>query len=515
MILINSSPKNALKIFQPFLPISVPVGIGCLAAAAQKEGIKVWIIDEQVEEGVLDLIARYTEEMERPYIFGFSVLTAAVKGAVTLSEKLKGLYPDSIILFGGIHPTALPEEILSFSHIDFVMRGEGEKSLTEFYKCAKQGKDCMHIDGFSYRKDDRIVHNPLPAVIENLDSYPPFPYHLFESKKYDLGFVLSSRGCPYRCIFCSNRVTTLRKYRYKSAEFIIDEIDMLYHKYNIRHIFFIDDNFLVSKKRIYMLIEKIKEKGFDKKMSFGFQSRGDNVDYEILRALFNAGFRRVFFGLETASEEIMKTIKKGETVAQCVAAVKMAKEIGFHVSATFIYGLPGDSFENRMNCIKLTDELKLDMVRYNNATPYPGTELYEIAQREGMLNVRGLYENFFSVSAFIENPFKSIPFTYIPEGNTEDEIRRDILFSYFRYYLDIGKLRSIFAKPEQNVGWFNAGDRLIETIKKLPSLFFLFLMLFAKFGQLFYYGVMKKETSVSVAYFFKIFDKLLGRRGMA
>jgi len=295
----------------------------------------------------------------------------------------------------------------------------------------------------------------------------------------------------------------------------MDEIDMLYHKYNIRHIFFIDDNFLVSKQRIYTLIEKIKERGFDKKMSFGFQSRGDNVDCEILKALFDTGFKRVFFGLETASEEIMKTIKKGETVAQCVAAVKMAKKIGFHVSATFIYGLPGDSFKNRMNCIRLTDDLKLDMVRYNNATPYPGTELYEIARKEGRLNIKGLYENFFSVSAFIENPFKSIPFTYIPEGNTEDEIRRDILFSYFRYYLDIDKLKSIFEKPEQNVGWFNAGNHLIETVKKLPSLVFLFFMLFVKLGQLFYYSVIKKETSISLGYFLKIFDKLLGRGGTA
>lgn len=513
MILINSSPRNALKIFQPFLPISVPIGIGCLAAAAQKEGIKTWLIDEQVEDGVLDLITQYIKEMEQPYIFGFSVLTAAVKSAIILSEKLKELYPDSVIVFGGIHPTALPEEILSFPHVDFVIRGEGEQTLIDFYKCIKQRKDVTHIDGLSYRKNNKIVHNLLPDVIEDLDSYPPFPYHFFKSKKYDLGFILSSRGCPYRCIFCSNRITTLRKYRYRSAEFIMDEIDMLYHKYNIRHIFFIDDNFLVSKQRIYTLIEKIKERGFDKKMSFGFQSRGDNVDYEILKALFDTGFKRVFFGLETASEEIMKTIKKGETVAQCIAAVRMAKKIGFHVSATFIYGLPGDSFENRMNCIRLTDDLKLDMVRYNNATPYPGTELYEIARKEGRLNIEGLYENFFSVSAFIENPFKSIPFTYIPEGNTEDEIRRDILFSYFRYYLDIDKLKSIFEKPEQNVGWFNAGNHLIETVKKLPSLVFLFFMLFVKLGQLFYYSVIKKETSISLGYFLKIFDKLLGRGG--
>jgi radical SAM superfamily enzyme YgiQ (UPF0313 family) len=232
----------------------------------------------------------------------------------------------------------------------------------------------------------------------------------------------------------------------------------------------------------------------------------------LLKDLYSAGFRSVFFGLETASDKIMQTIKKGETVAQCKEAVRMAKEIGFHVSATFIYALPGETHQDRLDCVQLSRELKIDMVRYNNATPYPGTELYEIAKQENRLNIQGVYENFNSVSTFIENPFKRIPFSYVPMGNTENEIRRDLLFSYFSFYLDINRLKNIFAKPEEGVAWFNAGEKLWEIAKKLPALILLFLMLFFKFGQLFYYSAIKKETSVSLRFFFKIFQGLWSRK---
>ena len=512
MILINSSPKDSLKIFQPFLPIHVPVGIGCLLSVVEREGIKPMFIDEQVEDNVLGLVAEYVKKMEKPYIFGFSVFTIAFKRAIHLSKELKRIYPDSVIIFGSIHPTAMPEEVLSYNHVDIVLKGEGEKSLIELYKCIKEGKDFTHIDNLSYRVNDKVVHNSISPGMENLDSLPSFPYHLFNPKKYDMGFILSSRGCPHRCIFCSNRVTTRKKYRYRSAEFIIDDIDLLFHKYNMRHIIFIDDNFLVSKERIWTLLEKIRENGYHQKITFEFQSRGDNVNHEILKELYDSGFKSIFFGVETASEEVMKIIKKGETVAQCTEAIKMAKEIGFHVSATFIYGLPGDTHKNRMDCIKLSEELGIDMVRYNNATPYPGTELYETARRENSLKVLGLYDNFLSVSTFIENPFKKIPFTYVPHGSTEADIRRDILFGYFKHYLNIRKLINIFAKPEQNVGWFNAGEKKLDILKKLPALFFLCLMLLVKFVQLFHYTVLKKETAISFNHFMKVFDGLWYRK---
>ena len=490
MILINSSPKDALKIFQPFLPISVPVGMGCLLAFAERERIKVRFIDEQVEDNVLDIVSEYVKDMQPPYIFGFSVLTAAFKGAVLLSKELKRRYPDSVIVFGGIHPTACPDDVLSYEHINTVIRGEGEQALVEFYRCIKENRDFTHLDGLSFRKDSNMVHNKISQNTINLDDLPAFPYHLFKSARYDLGFVVSSRGCPYRCIFCSNRVTTGKKYRHSSAKNIIRDLDWICNQYLIRkqgkiNVQFLDDNLLVNKERIYELLDEIKRNGFDKKLTFSFQARGDNVNYKLLKDLYDTGFKSVFFGLETASEAIMRLIKKDETVAQCVEAVRMAKEIGFYVSATFIYGLPGDTHKDRMNCLKLSQELKLDMVRYNNATPYPGTELYEIAKSEGRIKIKGLFENFNSVSAFIEAPFNEIPFSYVPIGNTEKEIRNDLLFSYFVFYLNFNKIKNILMNPDKGAGWFNAGETILNLIIKIPALSLLGANIFLKFCKLF------------------------------
>ena len=506
MILINSSSKSALKIFQPFLPISVPVGIGCLISVAKREGIRARFIDEQVEDDILGLVAKYVKEIEKPYIFGFSVLTAGFKNAVLLSRELKRLYQDSVIVFGGIHPTAMPDEVLSYPHIDVVIRGEAEKALIDFYHCVKANKDFSHLENISYRKSGQIIHNRQGPIIDDLDGLPPFPYHIFTSKLYDLGFVLSSRGCPYNCIFCSNRIATGKKYRFKSAQILVEDLTLLYEKYNKKNIVFLDDNFLVNKERIYLLIEGIRKKSLDKKMTFSFQARSDNANYRLLKELYIAGFKSVFFGLETASDKFMKIIKKEETVSECIEAVGLAKKIGFHVSAAFLYGLPQETHQDRMNCLKLSNELNLDLVRYNNVTPYPGTELYNIAKKEGRLKIEGLYENFVSVGTFIENPFKKVPIPYVPEGNSEEEIRRDILFSSFSFYLNFPKIKKIFTEPDQGLGWFNVGEKLIDILKKIPAVITLCFMLSCKFFQLFYYTVVKKDTAISFKYFLKIFN---------
>jgi radical SAM superfamily enzyme YgiQ (UPF0313 family) len=261
----------------------------------------------------------------------------------------------------------------------------------------------------------------------------------------------------------------------------------------------------VNRQRVYELIDSIKTKGLHKAMTFSFQSRGDNVDRRLLSDMYNAGFKSVFFGIETANEEIMKAIKKGETVKRCADAVRMSKKIGFHVSATFMYALPQETHKDRLDAINLARQLGLDMVRFNNATPYPGTELYNIARLQDRLRVKGLYENFYSVSTFIENPFDKIPFSYVPPGNTEEEIRRDILFSYFNFYLNYRKLKAIFIKPGQGAGWFNAGEKVPDLILRIPSLAALGFMLMAKLCELFYYMVIKKETRSSLGGFMQVF----------
>ena len=512
MILINSSPRNPVKLFQPFTPVYVPIGLGYLMEAAARQGIDSVCVDEQVEDDIIAAVQRHIASFPRPAFFGFSVLTLAFASAIRAADRLKALYPDCTICFGGIHPTALPDEVLGFPSVDYVIRGEGEIALPALVRALREGGDLSRVGGLSYRKDGGIVHNDRAETIDDLDAVP-FPYHRFTASRYDLGFVVSSRGCPYNCIFCSNRVTTGKKYRVRSAAAIADELEMLLRTYGRRQILFLDDNLLVNRERIAALMAEIRRRGLHEQMHFSFQARGDNVTRPLLRDLSAAGFRSVFFGLETASERIMKIIKKGETVAQCADAVRMAKEQGLHVSATFIYALPGETHQDRMDAVRMSRDLGIDMVRFNNATPYPGTELYDIAKREGRLVVQGLYENYNAVSTFIENPFRPIPFSYVPAGNTEDEIRRDILFSYFRYYLDWARLKKVFVRPDLGVRWFDAGRRFRDVLRKVPALAALALLFLFKMLQFFHYAVLKRGTAVSWRFFFSVFEGLCGRRG--
>jgi len=511
MILINSSPGNALRIFQPFMPIFVPVGIGCIVSAFREKGITIDFLDEQIDDNILETIDDKVNNLQKPYIFGFSVLTAAYKAALETSEKLKEKYPDCIIVMGGIHPTAMPEEVMANEQVDIILRGEGEHLMIELYEKLKSGKAISDVPNIYYRKDGEVIKNEFKFELVDIDSLPEFPYDLFAEKDYDLGFILSSRGCPYDCIFCSNRVTTGKKYRYAPADRIVNELEAVFN-YGKDFVLFLDDNFLVSKKRTYDLINEIKARGLHKKMTFSFQCRGDNVDYKILQDLFDAGFKSVFFGLETASENLMEVVKKGETVEDCIKAVLMAQEIGYHVSATFIYGLPTETHEDRMDAIQLALDLQLDQVRFNNATPYPGTELYEIAKNQHRLNVQGVYENFISVGTFVENPFNKTPFTYVPPGSSESEIRADILYSYLAFYCNIKKLKEILFKPKQGVGWFAAGNTISEFITKIPSLTALFSFMGVKFLQLFWNIILRKDSELQFGDIFKaLFSKRLGK----
>ncbi|MBT6048238.1 MAG: hypothetical protein HOG49_15660, partial [Candidatus Scalindua sp.] len=158
-------------------------------------------------------------------------------------------------------------------------------------------------------------------------------------------------------------------------------------------------------------------------------------------------------------------------------------------------------------------ELGIDLVKFNNATPYPGTSLYNTAKRENRLNIQGLYENFYTISAFAENPFRKIPFSYVPEGNTEEEIRNDILYSHFAFYFSFNRIKKIFKQPTKGLKFNYEGtgkiiDILKEIMRRMPSMSVVGLMLAVKFFQLFVSVLTKKNTSLTMGEFVKLFTDL-------
>ena len=205
----------------------------------------------------------------------------------------------------------MPEEILFNKNVDIVVRGEGENTLNLLYDAIKNNKDYSGIKGISFRVGEHIQNNP-GADLPDLSSLPAFPYYLFDQKsgKYNFGFIASSRGCPYECIFCSQRSISGRRFRYVPVGVVEEDLDLLINNYKQSHINFLDDNFTADKKRIIELCEMMIRNKYYEKATFDCQTRADSVDDNILTILKRAGFRLINFGMETASERLMVLLNK-------------------------------------------------------------------------------------------------------------------------------------------------------------------------------------------------------------
>ena len=431
MILINPyfDRTQKLGIFAHYVPLSVPMGIGALAGYLLQQEKTVKTLDEHITPVTDEVLDDYVANLSQPYIFGISCLSAGASRGYELSKMIKTKYPNSKVILGGIHPTVLPEEALETGYVDIVVRREGEEILSLLYDAIKGGHDYYQIQGISFKdRDGHIIHNP-PAKLPDINSLSLFPYHLFTKYpgKYDLGFIMSSRGCPYNCIFCSQRAISGRLYRYTAPERVIEELDLLINKYHQTHVSFFDDNFVVNKERTKRLCELIHDNGFNKKATFDCQTRGDAIDNDIPSYLKMANFTAIDIGLETASERLMTLLDKGETVKQNIEAVKLLQAFGFQVSGTFILGLPTETREERWQALRLAKELKLDYVRFNNATPYPGTKLYEMAKEENRLNIAKDWGNLNACGTLVGGPFIKTKLAYVPKTSTEKELAKDIL----------------------------------------------------------------------------------------
>ncbi len=454
MILINPQGQK-LRDFYRYLPVSPPIGIGILAAYLLSKNKDVKILDENVISITDSLLDSFVRDISKPYIFGISCVTAAVERGYKLARIIKIRYPKSQVIIGGIHPTVLPEEALQTGLVDIVVRSEGEETLNLLYEAIKGGYDYTKIPGISFKDGNKIVHNPPARLIPDLNLLPLFPFYLFEEHqdKYNFGFTLSSRGCPYDCIFCSQRLVSGRKYRYVAPDRVIEEIDLLVNKYNQKSIIFLDDNFTTNKARLKELCDLMYKERFYKKAGFHCQARGDSVDTEIFEYLKRAGFKFIDFGMETASERLMKLINKGETVEDNIKAVRLAKKFGFRVSATFILGLPTEREEERREAYKLAKRLDLDYVRFNNATPYPGTMLYEIAREEGRLNIDEDWSNINACGSLVGGYFSKTKLAYVPKTTTEIRLRKDIFKANVFFYLKPKSLIRILKEGMIPPGW--------------------------------------------------------------
>jgi len=291
----------------------------------------------------------------------------------------------------GPHGTLFPENLLTqIPSIDFLVRGEPEIKVLDFIEAFENGSH-HQAKGISYRKENNdIVNNEDPGFIEDLDLLPLPAYHLLPMHLYQdnttpglgFGLVVTSRGCPMACVFCSKSMYG-SKFRVRSIPTVLEEVDLLVQRYGVKRIFFHDQILLFKKPRIEEFLKEIISRRYD--LSWRCQTRLFNLDTDILKLMKKAGCTEIHVGLESISQKVRKAINKADTDTEKFLEIhKLGEEIGISISPNMIIGLPNETYETVMESARFYNELGFSFLA-NVAIPYPDTKLYEIGEDEGKI----------------------------------------------------------------------------------------------------------------------------------
>lgn len=371
------------------------------------------------------------ETIEIAKDYDFVVLytsTPGWKNDVRLAEMMKAEKPDLKLAFVGPPVTSQPDQALKSSEaIDFVVRKEIDYALKEF----AEGKKLEDIQGVSFRKDGRFVHNADRAPLHDLDTLP-FASDIYKRDlditKYNVPFLLNpyisfytSRGCPALCTFCLwPQTISGHAWRTRSPENVATEVERAWKLFpNLEEVFFDDDTFAWAKNRTIAVCEKLKPL----KTTWSCTSRV-HTDYETLKAMKQAGCRLLIVGFESGDPQILKNIKKGATVEQAREFMKNCKKLGIVVHGDFIIGLPGETPETIKRSVKFAEEIDCETIQVSIAHSYPGTELDDYLKKN----------NFFTqIEDMTDEMGHQLPTIHYP-GLTREEIVQAVEHFYDRYY---------------------------------------------------------------------------------
>jgi len=319
-------------------------------------------------------------------LVGISTITPTAPRAYAIADRIREM--GIPVIMGGPHVTYLAEEALG--HADFVIRGEGEQALMELIDARENGGDYSEVSNLSYRKDREIIHNPKQPPADNLDSLPYPDFSLLKRDQPTKGGrstipVLTSRGCPFDCSFCSVTGMFGKKYRFRSAENVLAEL----RQYNSRRnmIFFYDDNFTANRKRTKELLEGMIREKF--KFHWTTQVRADVAkDVDLVRLMKRAGCHTLYIGFETVNPDSLEEMKKKQTVEEITQAVKVLRKNRIHIHGMFVYGFDHDDWKTVKKTVRFAKKAKLNTTQFLILTPAPGSEFYEKVDSENRIQFR-------------------------------------------------------------------------------------------------------------------------------
>lgn len=372
VLLLNPSSRGVFRTLSFTLP---PLGILYVAAAAEKAGHRVTVVDRSVDPrpvdfGAFDVVGVHSD-------------TTRFDRALALAARARAA--GAAVVMGGPHPCYALEEVLGSGQVDFVIKGEGERSFPLLLEALDRGGGFEEVPGLHFLRDGALTHGPEPERIRDVDSLPLPARHLVDLDRYRAARmgsrtvmpVHTSRGCPSACTFCSSTNFDGPRWRARSAESVVDEVEHLHRRHGARAIAFMDDNFTLSPRRTEQVAEGILRRGLD--VHWWFFSRVDGVlrQPDLFTLLARAGARSVFVGVESAAERTLRQYGKGIVAEQAVEAVAALRERGYEVLASYILGAPHETPADLRATVRLACRIDSDTAQFTVLTPYPGTPLHD------------------------------------------------------------------------------------------------------------------------------------------
>ena len=425
-----------------------PLGLAYLASLLEdKHNVKIidGPADNLSENQLKELI-----KSEKPDLIGISSIIELHKQFMKTIDLCREYNKNIKIIVGGPYSSSLRKKVMSMNkNIDFVVKGEGEYTLLELVNAIDNHEDFDNVKGIIFRKENQIIETPDRELIHNLDELPLPARHLLDikSNKYRNSFrykqlpittVITSRGCPFSCIFCERPQGF--KYRAYSAEYVLNELKYLKDKYGIREIHFVDDNFTLDPNRIRKLCKLLIDNKLNLTWSCNARIDVFYKNKDLIPLIKKAGGWYMSLGIESGNQDILDFIRKRITLTQIREVVKQMNKHKMFIKGFFMLGIPTETKENIRQTIDFAKSLKLDAVQFNLVTPFSSPEFYDICSKYGKIELTN-YED-------ISGHGRGDP-VYIPNGMSKEYLKeiqkkayKEVYFRFSYILRQILKIRS-------------------------------------------------------------------------
>ena len=372
--------------------VPFPFFLAYATAVLEKSGIDVNLVDGIAEGLSKEEFLKKVKKFD-PDLVLLETSTPSIYVDLEMAREIKERLGCEIAL-SGPHVSVMYLDIMREDFVDYILVGEYEYTLLDLVNHLEKGRDLRDVKGLVYRDNGKIKVNERRPLIENLDELPWPARHFLPMYNYNDEFagmlkpntqIWASRGCPFGCIFClwPRVMYGSRKYRVRDPVKVVDEMEWLLDTYKFKSIFFDDDTFNIGKKRVIALANEIKERGID--VPWSIMASAQTMDREMLEAMKKAGLVSLKYGVESGDQEMLNRAKKKLDLNKLRDVVKMTKEMGIKVHLTFMFGLPGETWETVWKTINFALELDPDSIQFSICTPFPGTEYFEWAEKNGFL----------------------------------------------------------------------------------------------------------------------------------